>query len=146
MIMKTIKKEISINASAKKIVDFISNPKNMAIVLPHVIRNYNISKGSVRPGFSFDWEYSMMGVPFKGKWKITKYEYPTLYVAETDGMIKSTWTYNFAEKDGKTTWKVAVAYDVPKKLLGSFSEGAIIKINEKDLERFLHSTKVLLEQ
>lgn len=127
-------------------MEFVSNPKNMAIVLPHVIRNYNISKGKPAPGFTFDWEFALMGIPFKGTWKITKYTSSKLYVAQTEGMIKSTWTYTFAEKNGKTTWNATVEYETPKKLLARFAQSAVKRINEKDLDRFLNNVKVLVEQ
>ena len=143
--MKKAVKQVIIKAPAKKIFDFISNPKNMAIVIPHVIRNYNLSKGPYKPGYTFDWEFSMMGVPFKGKWTITEYDVPKRYVAETEGMIKSKWVYSFSQNSGATTWRATVEYQTPKKLLSKFAETTIHKINEKDLVAFMNNVKTIME-
>ena len=144
--MHTTKKQIKISAPASKVMKFISDPKNMAIVIPNVIRNYNISKMKPGAGFSFDWEFSMVGIPFSGKWKIIEYEFPKKYVAETKGMISSKWTYIFSERNDITTWKAMVEYEAPKQAITKLAEKVLIKMNEKDLERFLHNVKVILEQ
>ena len=66
------------------------------------------------------------------------------YVAKTEGMIDSTWDYTLSEKNGKTTVKVKVDYYLPKALSNKFAEHIVKKINEKDLEQYLHSLKILL--
>ena len=104
--MRIIKKQIKINVPAKKIMEFISKPKNMEIVIPHVVSNYNISKGKPKVGFKFDWKFLMVGVLFSGKWTILEYDFPKKYVAKSEGMINSLWTYNFNERKGITTWDV----------------------------------------
>ena len=143
--MITLSKSVTIKAPRKKVIDFLSNPENMAIILPNVIRNYNISKGSIKPGWKFDWEFSLMGMPFKGKWTAVEYDGSKKYVAKTEGMIDSTWDYTFSEKNGKTGIKVTVDYYLPKVLSNKFAEHVVKKVNEKDLERYLHNLKVLLE-
>ncbi len=143
--MVTVKKSITIKASAKKIFQFMSKPANMAIVIPNVIRNYNVSKGAIKPGWKFDWEFAMMGIPLKGKWIIEKYESPKAYSARTEGMINSTWDYTFSESNGKTEISLTVDYEIPAKIKNKFSEAVVKGINEKDGARYLNNLKVLLE-
>ena len=144
--MNQIKKQIKINASAEDVMKFISKPKNMEVVIPNVIRNFNISKGNPRAGFGFDWEFSMAGIPFYGKWKIEEYDLSKKYVAISTGKINSKWTYTFTEKNGVTTWKVTIEYEPPKKVMAKLAQGVIEKMNEKDAETFLHNVKAILEQ
>ena len=144
--MEVIKKQVKIRAPAKKIMEFISNPKNMEIVIPNVIRNYNISKRKPGPGFTFDWEFSMAGIPFRGKWKILEYNLPKKYVAVSEGMIKSRWTYFFTERASITTWQLSINYEPPKKALGKLTKNILIKMNERDADTFMQNVKNILEK
>lgn len=140
----TVDKQVIIKASARKIFAFISKPQNMTIVIPHILRNYNITKGPIKPGWKFNWELMMMGIPFKGTWVIDEYVAPHTYVAHTTG-ISSKWAYKFTEKNKAAHVRLTVTYFLPKIILGKFAKPIVRAFNEKDIERFLTNLKIVLE-
>ena len=139
-----VEKQVTIKASARKVFAFISKPQNMTVVIPHILRNYNITKGPIKPGWKFDWEVVMMGIPFRGTWIIDEYAPPRTYVSHTTG-ISSKWSYNFTEKNKNTQVRLRVEYILPRTILSKFAQPVVRAVNEKDVARFLTNLKIVLE-
>lgn len=140
----TVNKQVTIKASARQVFAFISKPQNMTIVIPHILRNYNITKGPIKPGWKFNWEIVMMGIPFRGTWIIDEYAPPCTYVSHTTG-ISSEWVYKLTEKNKATLVRLTVTYFLPKIILAKFAKPVVRAVNEKDIERFLTNLKIVLE-
>jgi len=142
---ESVHKEIFIQTKPEKIFSFITNPKNIPLILPGLIENTNIPKLPVKKGSTFNFEYEMAGFVFEGKVKIDKVKSPSSYDFTTVGGINSTWKQTIKPKDDGAILSLDVSYEIPDNAMSKLKAPALIKVNEGDANKYLKNLKSSME-
>ena len=62
MYSEKIHAEVDISVSPEKVFNFLTNPKNIPLVLPGLIENYNIPELPIQVGSKYNFQYQMLGL------------------------------------------------------------------------------------
>ena len=136
--MEIIKKETVVNASLKRVFDYLENPANWPEFWSSLV---TVSEVQPLPdgGYKANYQYKMAGRLFNGKGEYINYVPNQRIVISTKGGILSKLTFTFRSIPEKTNSQqtritLTVEYEIPIPLLGKFAEIIIRKMNEQDIE------------
>ena len=141
----TVLKGIDINCKPEKIFSFITDPKNIPLILPGLIENTNIPPLPIKRGSTFNFKYQLAGFIFEGKVKVDKVVPTSTYDFTTIGGITSTWKQSITPKGKGSKFSLNVSYEIPDNVLGKLKSAALIKLNEKDANQYLQNLKSSME-
>ncbi len=137
--------EIDISVPSEKVFNFLTNPKNIPLVLPGLIENYNIPQLPIKVGSKFNFKYQTMGIVQEGEVVIDKIESPSAYDFTSTGGVISKWLQRMTAKDGGTHFSLDVEYETPKSWLDKVKIDVVQKMNQGDAEKYTQNLKTLLE-
>jgi len=141
----SIKKSIIINAPLNKIFDYIANPEHSPEWVVNLTGIENISPKIPSIGQTWNWEYNMLGIKFRGRTIVTELS-PQRYVRQTEGGIASTCAFTFKAENGGTRVDLEIEYIVPSSVFNKIADKeAIERINENAAEYALGNIKAILE-
>lgn len=96
-------------------------------------------------GCTYEWQYQMGGVSFKGNTEITEATAERL-VMKTTGGIPSAWVWTLAPAADGTDLDLSVEYTVPGSVLGAIANKLVIeRQNQKETNQALANLKARLE-
>ena len=145
MYSEKIHAEVDISVSPEKVFNFLTNPKNIPLVLPGLIENYNIPELPIQVGSKFNFKYQMLGIVQEGEITVNKVESNSTYDFTSTGGIASKWVQRMTEKDNGTHFALDVEYDPPKSWLDKIKLEIVRKMNQSDAEKYVQNLKTLLE-
>ena len=145
MYTESVHHEIDIDAPPEKVFDFLTNPRNVPLVLPGLIENLNIPPLPLHAGSQFTYRYQMLGVVLEGTTTIESIERPTTYDFTTSGGAESTWRQRMEARAAGTRFSVEVEYAPPRSWLDKIKVEVIRKMSQSEAERYLENLKTLLE-
>jgi hypothetical protein len=137
--------EVDISVPPEKVFSFLTNPKNIPLVLPGLIENYNIPELPVQVGSKFNFKYQTLGIVQEGEIVVDKVESNSAYDFTSTGGVASKWLQRMATKDGGTHFSLDVEYDPPKSWLDKIKLEVVRKMNQSDAEKYTQNLKTLLE-
>jgi uncharacterized membrane protein len=139
-----VKKSIKINAPVEKVFEYVNNPKNLPEIWPSLEKVNNI-KELPNGGHSFDWEYKMAGMHFKGSTDVVEVVPNEHTVSISTGGIESTLIWEYQAVEDGMIFTDNTEYRMPIPLLGKLAESFIAKVNENESEVFLANLKAKME-
>lgn len=142
--MARVKKSIKINVPVEKVFEYVNNPKNLPEIWPSLEKVNNI-KELPNGGHSFDWEYKMAGMRFKGSTEVVEVVPNEHTVSISTGGIESTLIWEYQAVEDGTIFTDNTEYRMPIPLLGKLAESFIAKVNENESEVFLANLKAKME-
>jgi len=137
--------EIDISVPPEKVFNFLTDPKNIPLVLPGLIENYNIPELPIRVGSKFNFKYQALGIVQEGEIVINKVESNSAYDFTSKGSIESKWLQRMTAKNEGTHFALDVEYDPPKSWLDKIKLEVVKKMNQGDAEKYAQNLKTLLE-
>ena len=137
--------EVDINVPPEKVFDFLTDPKNIPLVLPGLIENYNIPELPIKTGSKFNFKYQTLGILQEGEIVIDKVESPFTYDFTSTCGVVSKWLQHMTAKDGGTRFTLGVEYDPPKSWVDKIKIDVVRKMNQGDAEKYVQNLKTLLE-
>lgn len=137
--------EIDISIPPEKVFNFLTDPKNIPLVLPGLIENYNIPNLPIQVGSKFNFKYQTLGIVQEGEIVVDKVESPSTYDFTSTGGVASKWLQHMTAKDGGTHFTLDVEYDPPKSWLDKIKIDVVRKMNKGDAEKYTQNLKTLLE-
>ena len=137
--------EIDINVPQENVFDFLTDPKNIPLVLPGLVENYNIPELPIKKGSTFNFRYQILGVLLDGKTIIDEIERSSIYNFTTEGEVDSKWLQNMTTKNGGTHFTLDAEYTPPRSWLDKAKLTMIQEINRRDAEKYTKNLKELLE-
>ena len=144
--MVKVSRSITISTTTTDLFDYVAVPMNFLVVLPGLIKVYDVSKSPALKGDAYRWVFKILGVSLQGYMQITEYQRPKLYIAQSSGMGTSIWIYeikSLARK--KTELTLTIEYDYPTLIMKQFAAPVFRKTVEKEAEQMLHNLKYVLE-
>ena len=141
----SVKKKINIEATQEKIFNFLTDPKNIPLILPGLIENTNIPKLPIKKGDRFKYKYQMAGFVFEGDVSVDKVEKPSSYNFTSFGGIKSSWKQNIKKTKLGSEFSLEIVYEVPNNILNKFKFALLQKINDSEAEHYLANLKNVME-
>ncbi|MFC2034459.1 SRPBCC family protein [Chloroflexota bacterium] len=141
--MTKIERDILINALIEKVFTYLDDPVNLMESQPGVTDIRNINGRGI--GQTWEWDYKMMGIPFKGKAEITRLTLNTELTIKTTGGISSVWAWRFKRHDEGTLLSLEIEYTIPVPVLGKVGELLITQRNERVADMAMLNIKERLE-
>lgn len=145
MNMKTIVRDIRVEATVERVFDFLVDPNNLPEIWPNIVEVKNVKKSKDNQSFNFNWAYKMSGLLFEGKCETIEYTpYERLVVKSNKG-LDSTITWRFQPSARETHVTLRFEYQIPSSLLKRMKEDVVIQENEHEVEALLQNLKSRLE-
>lgn len=145
MNMKTIVRDIRVEATVERVFDFLVDPNNLPEIWPNIVEVKNVKKSKDNQSFNFNWAYKMSGLLFEGKCETIEYTpYERLVVKSNKG-LDSTITWRFQPSARETHVTLRFEYQIPSSLLKRTKEEVVIQENEHEVEALLQNLKSRLE-
>ena len=143
--MKTIIRDIRIDAPVDRVFDFLVDPHHLPEIWPNIVQVENVKKAKNNDGFNFTWDYKMAGMQFEGKCEtIDQVPYERLVVKTNKG-LDSTLTWRFQPSAQQTHVSLKFEYQVPASLLKKTREEIVFQENEHEVDAMLQNLKSRLE-
>jgi len=144
--MNNVSASILINRPIQQVFDYTVLPQNGIHFIPHLKENNNIKPLQAGIGQTFDWVYSVAGIPMKGSAKVVVYNSPHQFVLSTTGEIISTWTFSFKNESNEVKVTLTIDYTFEQNSLKKIVNRLFINTyNEKAVQDTLENLKVQLE-
>ncbi len=142
--MRTMQKSMEINATAERVFDYVSDPKNLPGIWPSLVEVSSVER---KPDgwHSFSWIYKMAGLHFRGQAKTTEIDRPKFYKVHNEGGIPSDFIWSFAQRGTSTLVELKVDYNIPTPVIGKLAEVVVLKMNEREAETLLLNLKSAVE-
>lgn len=143
--MKTILRDIRVEAPLDIVFDFLVDPHNLPEIWPNIVEVKNVKKSKNNAGFNFNWAYKMAGIQLEGKCESIEYNpYESLVTKSSKGLDSTTtWRFNAAGQSTHVTLKFE--YQPPSSALKQMDEEVLTEENERELEAVLQNLKNRLE-
>ena len=142
---ESVHKEITIKAQPEKIFSFLTNPKNIPLILPGLIKNTKIPRLPIKKGARFNYKYQMAGFVFNGEVVIDKVEKPKIYDFTSKGGLTSTWKQRIQGNKNNSKFSLEIIYEMPESVISKLKANVLKSINEKEAERYLTNLKAVME-
>ena len=136
---------VTINAPIEKVFDAAADPEKMAQYVSSGVLTDTKGKPDELGSYS-EWIYPVAGMKIHAKMTVSEVDKPRRLVQEMSGTMPGKWIWSL-EQDGQAV-KVdfCIEYSVPGGVLGKIANKLFLgRMNQKNLERTLHSLKVYCE-
>ena len=143
--MKTIVRDIRVEAPVENVFDFLVSPHNLSEIWPNIVEVKHVKKSKSNDGFNFTWDYKMVDVHLEGKGETIEYTpYERLVIKSNKGLDSTmTWTLRPASQATHVTLKFE--YQIPASVLKEMDEEIIEQDNESTVDAVLQNLKNRLE-
>ena len=131
--MARIDKEVIVNSSIERIVNYISEQSNWPQFWSSLIEISDVQPPP-NSGYKAKYEYKMAGMRFNDTGEFTEVVPNHWIVVQTKGGIQSKITCTFRSMENKTRVTLTIEYKVPVPLLGKMVEFVIVKMNDQEAE------------
>lgn len=142
--MAKVAKSVTIDAPVEHVFAYLRDPTSNLEWLPGMMEVTRVSGEGV--GARFSWVYRMAGITLEGESTALEFVPNERFVTESKSSIISTWTWDFASKDGGTRIDLVVDYVVPIPVLGKLAEALVVKQNEHVLDTALEKIRSRMEE
>jgi uncharacterized membrane protein len=142
--MARVEKSVHVDAPLERVFAYLRDPMSNLEWLPGMIKVTKVSGEGV--GARFRWVYRMAGIALEGESTALEFVPNERFVTESKSGILSTWTWDFASKDGGTKIDLTVDYVVPIPVLGKLAEAVVVKQNERVLDTALENVRSRMEE
>jgi uncharacterized membrane protein len=143
--MKTIIRDVRVEAPLDIVFDFLVDPHNLPEIWPNIVEVKNVKKAKNNAGFNFSWAYRMADIQLEGKCESIEYApYESLVTKSSKGLDSTiTWRFNSAGQSTHVTLKFE--YQPPASVLKQMDEEVLTEENEREVETVLQNLKNRLE-
>jgi uncharacterized membrane protein len=139
-----VEKSAHVDAPVERVFAYLRDPMSNLKWLPGMMEVTKVSGEGV--GARFRWVYRMAGIAVEGESTALEFVPNERFVTESRSGILSTWTWDFAPKDGGTKIDLTVDYVVPIPVLGKLAEAVVVKQNERVLDTALENIRSRMEE
>lgn len=142
--MTVVKRSLTINAPAKAVFDYLTDPFNEVEMNPRLKEIKNVTgKGE---GQRWCWTYQIAGFQLKGEAEVAEYVRNNKYVTKTCGDVESKWSYHLKEVDGKTKLKLVLSYKIIIPIIGEILDALFSTESSHEVDAAIAYVKNKLER
>ncbi len=124
---------VQISNTPEAVMNYIADVRNRPLYVPSLKSVADVKANPAGVGTTWKWTWVTFGMEFEDTGRCVKYEPGKLYSFQTEGGLKSTWTYKAEPAAGGTKLTIHVDYDLPAKVrLPSDKAAEAMKKSEAD--------------
>jgi len=145
MTTQQVKAEVAITNTPEAVLSYVADVKNRTYFLPSLKAIKHTGGAVVGADSTWQWTWELLGMEFTGTGRSLEYQPGKLYKFQTEGGIKSTWTYTVAPEGKGTRLTIEVAYQPPDSLLGRLAGGSQAR-HQGEVDKIIGNLKTILDQ
>ena len=131
-IVYRVENTITINVAPERVLEALEDIEGAPEWVPSLNKVWDIQgKGA---GCTYNWQYKMGAVRFKGTTEITE-STPQRFIMRTQGGVPSFWTWTMLPVRGRTVLNLVIEYELPDSLVGSLANNVLENQTRKNLLR-----------
>jgi len=136
-----------IDNTPEAVIAYVADPRNRPLFFPSLKAITDIQGEPSAVGTSWKWTFVALGMEFRGRGRCLSHEPGRLYSFQTDGGIRSTFTYRAHAESGGTKLTVSLEYEVPENAKAKLPAGDRgQKLREEEARRALENLQLILQR
>jgi hypothetical protein len=118
--------------------EFLSHRENSALVVPGLVRVWDIKPAEACIGQTWQFEFKLLGIVVPGSARMTALDTGRELQFQTSNSVESRWTYSIAPEGKDARVKISVDYTLPDTIWGRLKDRvAVSRIHENQIEEIL---------
>jgi carbon monoxide dehydrogenase subunit G len=144
---RTVQITAHIQNSPDKVMNYIADVRNRPFFLPSLKAVADIQGDPSAVGTTWKWKWVALGMQFEGVGRCMSHERGRQYTFQTEGGIKSTWTYKAEPESGGTKVTCDLEYEIPERALARLSSKAVLDVLRKsEADHAVQNLKLILDR
>lgn len=144
---RTLERRFHIDNTPEAVMAYIADVRHRPMYIPHLNSVSDIQGEPAAAGTTWKWTFSALGLDFEGSARCTESVPGRRYGVETQGGIKSTWTYDAAPSGDGTELTVHLEYEIPERALPVLPVGnAVEAMRNAEADRLVQNLKEILDR
>ena len=152
--MSEIHKTVTVDAAVERIVDFLDNPRNIALFVPNVARVVDVNRPGQRVGTTFRVIYRRLGMKFDIEILVSRFEGPRRTTPHRryqlwwsfQGLIRGSSVWTLEALDNQTEAGIDLEYQLMGGVVGRAVDWLVVeRTNQKSVTQMLANMKRVLE-
>jgi hypothetical protein len=136
--MSHIEKSSVIHCTPGIAWEFIAHRENSPLVVPGLMRVWDIRPAEAGLGQSWQFEFKLLGLVIPGTARVTAFDAGRQLQFQTSNSVESRWTYSIAPEGTHARVTIAVDYTLPDTLWGRLKDRVVVgRIHESQIEEIL---------
>ncbi len=136
-----------IDNSPEEVMNYVSDVRNRPFFISSLKSVDDINGDPAGEGTTWTWKWLALGMIFEGTARCIKKEPGRLYAFESEGGIKSSWTYSAEAKKTGTELRVHVDWEVPENVRPRLpTDDALQKLRNAEVENAVLNLKTILDK
>ncbi len=136
-----------LNAPPDKVLGFIADVRNRTRYIPSLKALTDVKGGPAAVGTTWKWKFAILGQEFDGTARTVRYEPGKEYAFQTEGGLRSAWTYRVEPDASGTKLTVEVEYDVPDHLVAKLPSPQVLEtLKKSEGELVMNNLRAILEK
>ena len=142
--MSRVTRVMTVTATPRQVIDYISNVSNHPAFIPPLISVENLRGNPRQPGATWEWAFVMAGVQIRGRAETVTVREAELFSFKTSAGIESTFTYSAEPAGGGTRLTLDVVYEVPQTVLAKVLDRAVVeRMHESDADKVVENLRTI---
>ena len=143
--METVEKSVCIQAPAKKIFDYVSDPAHLPTIWVNMTNIQDIQMVA-RDRHRYHWQYMLCGVRFEGESEVVEQRVPTMLMEKWRGGLYGHIEWMMTPQNGDTQVTIRLEYVFPAPLTQKHTCEHVNAEHARDVEATLNNLKRVLEE
>jgi carbon monoxide dehydrogenase subunit G len=144
--MSRVTRVVTVKASPRQVIDYITNVDNHPAFIPPLKSVENRRGDSRQPGTTWDWTFVMAGIQIRGRAETVLARDGQCFSFKTTSGIESTFTYTAEPAAGGTRLTLDVVYDVPQTVLAKALDSAVVeRMNEAEADKVAENIRAIFD-
>ncbi len=143
-VIEVVEKSIRIGVSARKVFDYISDPKHLPDIWANVVRVQHVQM-LAHGRHRYRWQYKLCGVRFEGESECVALSVPDRMTEKWRGGIQGQVDWVMTPRDGDTLVTLRLEYAFPTPLTQKHTCEDVHASHARDIEITLENLKHVME-
>ena len=143
----------SIHASARientpdTVLEYVADVRHRPMYIDMLKSVSDIQGDPSAEGTTWRWKWAALGLEFEGTARCLEHQPGRLYRFQSEGGIRSTWTYRAEPENGGTRLTLDLEYDAPDTVLAVLPVGpALDSFRQNEIDKAIRNLKQILDR
>jgi hypothetical protein len=144
---RTIHAEAHVNNRPEAVLEYIADVRHRPLYIDMLQSVSDIQGDPAAAGTTWRWTWGALGLQFEGTARCLEHQPGRLYRFQSEGGIRSTWTYTAAPENGGTHLALDLEYEPPPSLLAVLPVGpALDSLRQNEIDKAVRNLKQILDE
>ena len=136
-----------INNTPEEVIDYVSDVRNRPFFISPLKSVEVLAGDPTGSDAKWHWAWSALGMMFEGTAHCTAKEPGRRYSFETEGGIRSEWTYSAEPKGQETELTVQVQFEMPEGALSTLPTDEVLsRLRQTEVDNSTQNLKIILDR